>query len=115
MEHNFINQSDPTGILDLSSVSLETQYAKLTDQEKLLVFCKIHGYSRIPPTIKQLYEDPYYLGGPEFFDRGTNLYQFWRNNLPMIFPSAVTTAKPFLVLSGAIKTSGLNIIKCWKV
>lgn len=111
MEHSFINQSDPTGILDLSSVSLESQYTKLTEQEKLLVFCKIHGYSRIPPTIKQMYEDPYYLGGPEFFDRGTNLYQFWRDNLPMIFPSAVTTAKPFLVLSGAIGIGKSTISK----
>lgn len=98
----FINQIDPTSLLDLSNVEISNQYSKLTEREKLLVFCKINGYNRIPPTIEQLYSDEYYLGGPSFFDKGTNLYKFWKDNLPIIFPSPVLTAKNFLCLSGAI-------------
>lgn len=98
----FINQSDPTLPLDLRSVTLEQQYSKLTEQDKLLVFCKLHGYDRVPPTVEQLYTDLYYLGGTEFFDEGKVIYDFWKESFPTIFPTAVTTAKPFLVLSGAI-------------
>lgn len=98
----FINQYDPTAYVDLTSVSLEQQYSKLTEQEKLLIFCKINGYNRIPPSIQRLYSDEYYLGGSAFFDGGDNIYQFWKDSLPMIFPNEVTTAKPFLILSGAI-------------
>lgn len=98
----FIDQFDPTTPLDLGSVTLQTQYTKLTKQEKLLVFCKINGYNRIPPTIEQLYSDPYYLGGARFFDGGSNLFDYWKKALPKIFPSQVTTAFPYLILSGAI-------------
>jgi hypothetical protein len=99
---NFIDQFDPTKLLDLNSISIEQQYAKLTDEEKLLVFCRINGYDRIPPSIERMYQDSYYLGGEDFFDGGTSLYQFWKDSLPKIFPSAVLTAKPYLILSGAI-------------
>lgn len=101
---DFINlgDDDPTKELDLGSISLEKQYTTLTDREKLLVFCKVNGYSRIPPTIERMYTDPYYLGGPKFFDGGSNLFQFWKDSLPKIFPNEVFTSKPFLVLSGAI-------------
>ena len=43
----FINQTDPTSLLDLSNVEISNQYSKLTEREKLLVFCKINGYNRI--------------------------------------------------------------------
>lgn len=101
---SFIDQFDPSKDLteELSGVSIQKQYSLLTEREKKLVFLKINGYNRMPPTIEQLYSDDYYLGGADFFDGGSNLYQFWKDNLPMIFPSEVTTAKPFLILSGAI-------------
>ena len=70
----FINQYDPTAYVDLTSVSLEQQYSKLTEQEKLLIFCKINGYNRIPPSIQRLYSDEYYLGGSAFFVGGDNIY-----------------------------------------
>lgn len=84
------------------TVSLEEQYTKLTKQEKLMLFCKINGFSRIPPTIEQLYSDPYYLGGPDFFDGGTNLFQYWKDKLPEIYPNEVSVKKNYLILSGAI-------------
>ena len=98
----FINQLDPTSMLDLRSISIQEQYSKLTESEKLQVFCKLNGYNRIPPSIERLYSDEYYLGGPDFFDGGSNISQFWKDHLPRIYPSPVLTAKPFFVLLGAI-------------
>ena len=99
---NFIDQFDPTKKLNLTDISLEQQYAKLTDEEKIMVFCRLNGYDRVPPSIERLYQDSYYLGGEDFFDSGTNLYEFWKDSMPVIFPNPVLTAKPFLILSGAI-------------
>lgn len=96
---------DPTGKLDLDSISLEKQYATLTDREKLLVFCKLHGYSMIPPSIERMYTDPYFLGGEAFFNGGSNLFDFWKGSLGKIYPNEVLTQKPFLILSGAIGIS----------
>lgn len=100
----FINHSDPTADIteELKSVSLEKQYTQLTDREKLLIFCKLNGYSMIPPSIERLYSDTYYLGGEDFFDGGKTLFDYWKTALPKIFPSEVLTAKPYLILSGAI-------------
>jgi len=104
MSDRFINQFDPTKDLsrELQNITLERQYNSLTEEEKLLVFLKINGYNRKPPSIEQLYTDPYYLGGIDFFDGGSNIYQFWKDSLKSIFPSPVTTKYPFLILSGAI-------------
>lgn len=101
---DFINQSDNTLPIDLRSISLEKQYTKLTEQEKLLVFCKVNGFNRIPPTIRQIYEDSYMLGGPEFFDGGSNIYKYWKDKLDMIYPGPVTTSKSAIVLMSAIGT-----------
>ena len=102
--NSFINQQDPSKDIteDLNNISLEKQYSQLTDKEKVLVFCKINGYNRVPPSIERLYSDEYYLGGDKFFDHGNNLFTFWKGALNKIFPNEVLTAKPFLVLSGAI-------------
>ena len=95
-------KNDPTEKLDLDSISLEQQYNSLTDREKLLVFCKLNGYSMIPPSIETMYTDPYFLGGESFFNGGQNLFDFWKGALNKIYPNEVLTQKPFLILSGAI-------------
>lgn len=100
MDDKFIDYLKTSPDLDL--VSLEQQYARLTEEEKLLVFCRLNGYDRVPPSIERIYQDTYYLGSPDFFDGGSNLYDYWKQALPKIFPSPVLTAKPFLILSGAI-------------
>jgi hypothetical protein len=104
MENSFIDHFDPTKDIsrDLDSISLIEQYNNLTEDDKILIFCKINGYNRIPPTIERLYSDSYYLGGQEFFDGGNMIYDFWKDNLKNIFPTCVNTSKPFLILSGAI-------------
>lgn len=102
--NNFISQHDPSKDItdELKDVSLEKQYSLLTDREKILVFCKINGYDRVPPSVQRLYSDDYYLGSDRFFNHGNNLYNFWKNSLSTIYPNEVLTAKPFLILSGAI-------------
>ena len=52
----FINQTDPTSLLDLSNVEISNQYSKLTEREKLLVLCKINGITIIRATRKKLYD-----------------------------------------------------------
>ena len=43
-QENFTRiNDDPTSDLDLSGVSLNDQYSKLTEHEKLLVFAKLNG------------------------------------------------------------------------
>lgn len=96
----FINHADPTKPLE--NIDLRTQYSKLTEEEKLKVFCKLKGYTHLPPTIERLYSDSYYLGGAQFFDQGNSIFEFWKDTLKKIFPSPVLTKYPFLVLSGAI-------------
>lgn len=97
---NDIGNKD-SGQLDLSGVSLQTQYTKLTMEEKELVFLKLHGFTNRPPEIEQLYTDPYYLGGPEFYSYGTMIFDFWKKGLKEIFPGMMTRY-PYLCLSGAI-------------
>ena len=102
------NGDDPTLPLDLSGVSIEEQYEKLTEREKALVFCKINGYSFLPPSVERMYSDDYYLGNDHFWGQGgTNLFEFWRTEaLPKIFggPEGILTKKPYLILSGAINS-----------
>lgn len=101
-KHNFTDISNLySGKLDLSSVSIEEQYTKLTEEERELVFLKLKGYTQRPPTIEQMYTDPYYLGGEEFFNHGENLFPFWKESLAKIFPGHFTKY-PYLCLSGAI-------------
>lgn len=104
VEFSFISQEDPTRDIsrELDSVSLEKQYTQLTEREKLLIFCKLKGYSMIPPSIERMYSDEFYLGGEEFFNGGRTLFDYWKKALPKIYPSEVLTAKPYLILSGAI-------------
>ena len=100
MNDQFINHFDPTKPLE--TPDLREQYTKLTEEERLRVFCKLKGYTHVPPSIERLYSDSYYLGGPEFFDGGNSIFSFWKETLAKIFPSPVLTKYPFLVLSGAI-------------
>lgn len=100
--NNFINHQDPTAPLNLSSIDVREQYTKLTEEERILVATKLLGYSHKPPTINQLISDDYYLGSDKFFNHGTAVFDFWKDALNKIYPNEITTAKPYLVLSGAI-------------
>ena len=60
--NKFIDHKDPTKKIDVSSITLEKQYTKLTEEEKILVGCRLLGLNRIPCTIDQFLEDSYFLG-----------------------------------------------------
>ena len=100
---NFINQSDPTKNIesDLQNVTLERQYSQLTERDKDLIFCKLNGYFMVPPSVEQLYSDDYYLGGSDFYNGGSLIYDFWKDSLKDIVSGPITK-KAYLVLSGAI-------------
>ena len=85
----------------IPEASLLQQYDMLSDEEKELVFLKIHGFKMKPPTVEQLYTDPYYLGGPDFFDGGTRIFKYWKDNLNDMFPGQLTKCDQ-ICLSGAI-------------
>lgn len=85
----------------IKNASIEAQYSRLTQEEKDLIFLKVHGYNVKPPTIEQLYSDPYYLGSADFFDGGTRIFDYWKDALGKIYPGYMTRF-PFLCLSGAI-------------
>ena len=103
MDQNFYNIGDDPykSMSKIKEASLERQYSTLSKDEKDLIFLKLNGYTIKPPTIEQLYSDPYYLGGPEFFEGGTRIFDFWKDALNKIFPGYLTKY-PFLCLSGAI-------------
>ena len=108
---NFIDQSNPDAPLKLDEIDLREQYTSLTDEEKLLIFCKLSGYYKIPPSIERLYSDDYYLGSDSYFSHGDSIYPFWKDALKTIFPNEVFTSKPFLILSGAIGIGKSTISK----
>lgn len=85
----------------IKEATIQSQYEKLTQEEKNLIFLKINGYNVKPPTVEQLYSDPYYLGGVDFFDGGTRIFDFWKDALGKIYPG-YQTRFAFLCLSGSI-------------
>ena len=98
----FTDQKDPTKILDLSSISLEDQYTKLTDEEKLMVGCSLLGLNRCPCTIDQFLEDSYFLGSEALTNGGHAVFNFWREHLRDIFPNQIITRFPYISLGGSI-------------
>lgn len=101
---------DPFRDLHLNDVYdiTEQEYNKLTDRDKVMVFCKINGYQFIPPTPERMISDEYYMGNEHFYGKGgSTVFPFWRDvAIPTIFGdgefASVMTKTPFLVLSGAI-------------
>lgn len=104
---DFISQHDPSKdiIKELEGVDIRQQYSKLTEEEKILVFMKIKGFTHRPPTIERLVSDDYYLGSDRFFNGGKSVFDFWKNAFKTIVPNEVTTTKPLLGLAGCINNS----------
>lgn len=101
---SFINQEDPSRDYteDLKNIDIRQQYSKLTEDEKILIFMKLKGFTHRPPTIERLYSDEYYLGSDQFFNGGRSVFDFWKDAFKIILPNEVTTAKPLLGLAGCI-------------
>lgn len=99
--NNFVNiGTDPTRPLD-KSISLEQQYSKLTDEEKLMVYHKLvlkadHRICDIETFIK----DDYYLG--LITQGGNGIFDYWKNTMKSMYPSPVINKFPYVSLGGAI-------------
>ena len=111
--NDFISQHDPSKDMskELEDVDISKQYSKLTEDEKILVFMKIKGFSHRPPTMERLYSDEYYLGSDHFFNGGRSVFQFWKDMFKFVVPNEVTTRKPLLVLSGALGIGKSSVSK----
>jgi hypothetical protein len=105
-ERNFIDHSarfDPENSKqEIEEASLEAQYSKLTEREKLILAARILGYRILPPRIDEFYSDSYYLG--DMFNGGANIFDFWKQELPKIFPNQITTKTPWCIFRGSIGT-----------
>lgn len=102
MNNNFINHTDPTLPIDFGSVTLESQYTKLTEREKLIVASKCLGMNHVPVDIQTFLDDPYYLGAPEITNGGKAIFDYWRDKLSAIFPSPLTTSTCYISFGGCI-------------
>jgi hypothetical protein len=98
--NKFMDQKDPTKKLDLNSISLEEQYTKLTDEEKLLVGHRMLGMDHRCVEIEQFLDDDFYLG--LITNKGKAVFPFWKDKLKQIFPNPIITAYPYLSFGGKI-------------
>ncbi|MBQ2600266.1 hypothetical protein II582_02650 [bacterium] len=99
----FTDQKDPTKKLDLDSISLEEQYTKLTEEEKLIIGAKMLGMDHLSVSIDQFLTDDFYLG--LITNSGKAVFPFWRDKLRQIFPNPLITAYPYLSFGGSIVPS----------
>lgn len=102
MDNNFINHTDPTSLIDLSQVTLEQQYAKLTPEEKDLVACKLLGMNHKPVGILTFICDDYFLGNEGITNHGNAVFDYWKEQLPKIFPSPLINKYCYISFSGCI-------------
>lgn len=102
MDNRFINHNDPTASIDLSKITIEEQYTKLTDREKILVGAKMLGMNHVPVDIRTFLSDPYYLGDSRITNYGKSVFSYWKQRLPEIFPTPITTSTPYISFGGCI-------------
>ena len=94
---------DPTiPLQDINTSILESEYNKLSSEEKILVACKVLGMDHKPATIKRFICDDYYLGGEELFNGGKALFNYWFDKLEEIYPTSISTKYPWISLGGAV-------------
>lgn len=98
--NQFINHTDPTKPIDLNKVTLEQQYTRLTEEEKLQVACKILGMNHVPTDFRTFLHDDYFLGCVT--DHGKTLFKYWLDKFDQIFPNPVTTKTPYISFTGCI-------------
>ncbi|MBP3732527.1 MAG: hypothetical protein J6I84_04700 [Bacilli bacterium] len=100
---------------EIDNASLEKQYASLSEEEKNLVYAKLNGYRYIPPTIRQMWEDTYFLGGEAFYNKGIALFDYWKKVLEDdIFSGPFFIKKNYIVASGAIGIGKSTFARlCW--
>ena len=100
--NKFINHTDPTkpSILP-ETISIEEQYTKLTDEEKILLGARLIGMkTHIPTDIKTFLFDEYFLGVDQITNRGKAVFPYWIDKLEEIFPNPIITRYPYILFGG---------------
>ena len=101
---------DPT--LSLVSVPeniLEEEYNKLSNDEKILIGCKLLGMDHRPTTIRRFLCDDYFLGSELIFNHGKAVFTPWFDKLEEIFPNSIKTNYPFVSMSGCVGSGKSSI------
>lgn len=81
-------------------MTIEEKYNNLSQEEKILIYCKLNGINHVPPTIDQFICDDYYLG--TINNGGQSIYPYWREKLREMFPTPVTNKYPYWSLGGGV-------------
>lgn len=101
---------DPT--LSLPSIPetiLEDEYNKLSNEEKILIGCKLLGMDHRPTTIRRFLCDDYFLGSELIFNHGKAVFAPWYDKLEEIFPNSIKTNYPFISLGGCVGSGKSSI------
>lgn len=109
MNNNFIDHNDPTR--PISSRSIEAQYSKLNDREKLLVGAKLLGMDHLPCTFEQFIEDDFFLGGVGITNHGKSIFKIWKDCGKIIYPTPITTKTPYVSFGGCIGSGKSTMAK----
>lgn len=70
----------------------------LSMDDLILTGASMLGYKSMPPTIDEFLSNPYFTHP----DINKNLYPFWKEKLRMIYPTAIHTRYPVVVVRGSI-------------
>jgi hypothetical protein len=79
-----------------SELLQSTKLASLDRESRIEAIAQILGYEKLPPTIEQFCNDPYYLAN----SLNGELYPFWEKRLKDIFPTCIDNSYPIVVLTG---------------
>lgn len=85
-----------------------TKITDLSKDQAIQVQAKILGYEKVPPSIEEFVNDPYYLGS--MFGDG-KLYPYWLEVLKEIYPTPIHTAHPFVIFTGPLGSGKSTVTK----
>lgn len=100
MNNNFIDHNDPTTPIPFDLGSIQYQYSKLTDDEKISVGAKLLGMNHLPCTFEQFIEDDFYLGNPQITNKGRSIFDIWKKVGKEIYPTRISTKTPYVSFGG---------------
>jgi hypothetical protein len=84
--------------MDYNEINLDL-LKSLSYKDKVEMEAHLLGYQKLPPTIEEFIESPYYLGN---IYGGGKLYKYWMPILKEIFPDNISTNYDTIVLTGCI-------------
>lgn len=83
-----------------ADMRLDPLFQKLSEKDRLILQAELLKYKKIPPTIDQFLDDPYYLGGKDCI--GPYVFPAWRRVLRDIFPDPINMNYTSMYFTGAI-------------